>query len=447
MARVHVVGAGMAGLAAAVRFAEQGAPVVLHEATGQAGGRCRSFFDETLERTIDNGNHLLLSGNCAALAYLKRLGAEATLAGPAEARFPFFDLKTGERWALTLPRGPVPVWLLFPRRRVPGTRLADYASILRVLLASADATVAATAGAGSALYARFWEPLTVAVLNAPPERAAARLLRPVLRETFLRGGAYCMPRIARHGLSESFVQPALSYLSGRGADIRFGARLAFVEHDGAHAKALVFARGRDILSTDDQVVLALPPWAAAEAMPGLAVPRAAFPIVNVHYRLPARAEGEAPTLLGLLGGTAQWLFCRGDIASVTVSAAEALVEEAAPEIARRCWADVARALGLDGAAPPPPYRVVKERRATFAQVPGELGLRAQARTGLKNLFLAGDWTDTGLPATIEGAIRSGFRAAALALERAGALRLREGLGAARIKRAPQLSDGLRNEGT
>ena len=119
-------------------------------------------------------------------------------------------------------------------------------------------------------------------------------------------------------------------------------------------------------------------------------------------------------ILGVIGGTAQWIFSRGDIASVTVSAAGALAERPAAEIAALIWSDVSRALDYRPAAMPA-VRIVKEKRATFAQVPAALPLRPPAETGLRNLFLAGDWTATGLPATIEGAIRSGVTAASHAL--------------------------------
>ena len=135
---IHVVGAGLAGLSAAVSLVEGGARVVLHEAAKQAGGRCRSYYDPTLGLTIDNGNHLLLSGNPSALGFMRTIGAPAdALSGPAEAEFDFADLKTGERWRLRPNRGRLPWWVMSPSRRVPGTRAADYLAPIGILRAAA----------------------------------------------------------------------------------------------------------------------------------------------------------------------------------------------------------------------------------------------------------------------------------------------------------------------
>ena len=135
---VHVVGAGLAGLSAAVSLVERGARVIVHEAAKQAGGRCRSYYDPTLGLTIDNGNHLLLSGNTSALGFMRTIGAPASaLSGPDEAAFPFADLKTGERWTLRPNAGRVPWWVLQASRRVPGTSARDYLAPLGILKAAA----------------------------------------------------------------------------------------------------------------------------------------------------------------------------------------------------------------------------------------------------------------------------------------------------------------------
>src|SRR6266540_2766769 len=119
---IHVIGAGLAGLSAAVRLTERSHRVIVHEAAGFAGGRCRSYLDSTLGMVIDNGNHLVLSANRAALGYAATIGAQSRLVGPAHAEFPFIDLATDERWTLRPNEGRVPWWIFDRTRRVPGTR-------------------------------------------------------------------------------------------------------------------------------------------------------------------------------------------------------------------------------------------------------------------------------------------------------------------------------------
>jgi len=157
----------------------------------------------------------------------------------------------------------------------------------------------------------------------------------------------------------------------------------------------------------------VPPWVAQELLPGVAAPDDFRSIVNAHFRHPAPSG--APLMLGVIGGLAQWIFSFDDRISVTISNADSIVNEDREKLAQGIWSDVQKA--LDIAAPLPPWQIVKEKRATFAATPTQAKKRAPARTQYANLFLAGDWTDTGLPATIEGAIRSGHAAAELALRR------------------------------
>lgn len=407
---VHVVGAGIAGLSCAVRLARAGRRVRLYEAAGQAGGRCRSFHDAALDRLIDNGNHLLLSGNRAALAYLEEIGAADSLAGPARAEFPFLDLESGLAWTLRPSAGSIPWWIFSSRSRVPDSRPGDYLRGLRFAHAGTAATVADCLDTTRPLYRRFWEPLAVAVLNAPADEGAAALLWPVLRETFGRGEAACRPRIAAAGLSQSFVDPALSLLGMLGCPVRFSSRVRAMTLAGDRVSGLDLGGDAVTIEASDAVVLATPPTVAASLVPGLEAPKESRAIVNGHFRLDRKRPGVS--IVGLVGGTSQWLFRRGDTASVTVSAAGALIDEPSEVIAARLWPEVARALDL-GDAPLPPYRIVKEKRATFAQVPAGAARRPGTRTAWRNLFLSGDWTGTGLPATIEGAVRSGHAAAAV----------------------------------
>ena len=409
---VHVVGAGLAGLSCAVALVRAGRPVVLHEAAGQAGGRCRSFLDPTLGRAIDNGNHLVLSGNANVNAYLAHIGAADKLSGPETAEFPFMDLASGARWIVRPGRGPIPVWLMSPSRRPPGVGLGDALDALKLARARPGATVVGCLDADRPVFERFWAPLATAVLNARPEEGSAALLWTAVRGTFARGEAACRPRMARAGLSETFVDPAIALLEESGCAVRFNDRLRGVGIDGDRIAELDFASGYVPLGEEESAILALPPGGLGSVIRGIEVPRASRAIVNGHFRL-SRPAGRS-SILGLVGGLSQWLFVRADVASVTISAADHLLDTPPEALAARMWPEVSRALAL-GEPPLPRFRIVKERRATFAQVPDEIARRAPARTRWRNLFIAGDWTDTGLPATLEGAIASGNAAAAAAV--------------------------------
>ena len=405
-----MIGAGMAGLAAALRLAEARVAVTLYEAGPQAGGRCRSYFDASVGCRIDNGNHLMIAGNTAIMSYLRAIGAADSLIGPPETLYPFLDLKTGERWTLRPNRGRVPWWFWSASRRVPGSKAGDYLRALRLRRAPREATVTQVLDARSPLFRRFWQPLAVAALNTEAQLGSASLLGHLFAESFGRGGAACRPLVPRVGLSESLVDPALAKLGDLGASVRFGTRLRALAEDGARVVSLDFDGETVTLGAEDRVVLAVTAPVAGRLVPGLTVPDAFRAILNAHYRVTAPAD--APLFVGLVGGTAEWVFRKQEVLSVTVSAADQLMDSPAEELAPLLWRDVVRAYDLPAEQAMPAWQVVKERRATFAATPAQLARRPATETRWPNLALAGDWIDTGLPATIEGAIRSGFAAAA-----------------------------------
>lgn len=430
MGTVHVIGAGLSGLSCAVRCAGAGSAVVLYEAAPRAGGRCRSFADEGLGCSIDNGNHLLLGGNTATLEYLGDIGARHMVTEIDPAAFPFLEPNPREEYALLpymksggemqwslRPGSPwFPAWLASSRRRVPGTAPSDYyRDVLRLLRAGPRDTVAACVGRRSPLFERLWQPISRAVLNTDATEASARLLRTAIAATFLKGEKACRPMIFAKGLSPTLVTPALRLLERAGAVVRFQARLRGLRWQENGVVALRFPEGLLKVEVGDAVVLAVPPDACAELWPDSNPPQETRPIVNVHYRLtePVTLPGGLP-FLGLIGTETQWLFTRDEVLSVTISAATAHVDRPNWEIANQVWAEVSRILGRNMGRLPP-WRVIKERRATIAQTPDVVARRPGAETILPNLFLAGDWTDTGLPATIEGSVRSGAAAARLAI--------------------------------
>ena len=213
---VHIIGAGISGLSAAVRLANANYKVHLHEATQQAGGRCRSYFDAATNLTIDNGNHLLLSGNRAAVEYARSIGTEAGLVGPKSAQFPFVDLTTGQRWQLDLGESRLPLWIFDEARRVPDTGVLDYLALMPLIWAAQSKLVGDAIPCEGTLYQRLVQPLLLAALNVDPPEGSAGLAGAVVRETLLAGGAACRPLVARDGLSAVLVEPAIKLLAGQG---------------------------------------------------------------------------------------------------------------------------------------------------------------------------------------------------------------------------------------
>jgi hypothetical protein len=217
--------------------------------------------------------------------------------------------------------------------------------------------------------------------------------------------------VARNGLSEDLVQPALWALEDRGASVLTGQRLTSIRTRGDRLAAFVTTDRMVVLRPDDQVILALPPWEIARLIPGLSVPDAFEPILNLHFRMRGL---DRPRFAGLIGTLAQWVLVRADHVSVTVSAAEPVMKRQAADLSRTIWREIVpalRAVGLDASLDrQPEARIVKEKRATIRQAAGPMPqplLRPFANTAL-----AGDWIGD-FPATIENAVMAGERAAAL----------------------------------
>jgi len=259
------------------------------------------------------------------------------------------------------------------------------------------------------MYRRFWEPLAIASLNTEPEIASAKLLVNLLTQSFSAGGKACQPLLPKEGMSESFVFPCLKVLEEHQTEVKFNCRLRAIESENQTVKRLDFGETKIDLAPEDWLILAVPAWVAQDLIPGLQAPTQFRGITNLHYKV--EVPNNPAGFTGLIGGLAEWAFVKQGIVSVTISAADRYQDaHSQEEWAANVWIDLAQLFDLDPANVPP-WRMVREKRATFAATPEQQALRPLPYIGWSNLALAGDWTDTSLPSTIEGALRSGMKAA------------------------------------
>ena len=429
--RVVVVGGGWAGLCAALGLAERGVEVRLFEKRAILGGRAYSYRAREAGHAVDNGQHLLMGCYHATLGFLARIGAADRVEIQPELRVPFFHPLRGPA-TFRCAAAPSPLHLTLGAMRYtllsPGERLRLVLGGLRIALryrGGSAVTVAlalAAAGQSENLCKCFWNPLAIAVLNELPERASADLFAEVLRRVFFAPAAASRIVFPKVGLSDLCAEPAARAIEKAGGMIEAGPAVEGVEIEGGRATRLSI-RGRPEIRAD-AVILAVPPPALPTLLPpglrsatGIAELRGA-PIVSAHFWF--KQPFAAPRMAGFLDGPIHWLFTppmqpeSGRYVTLVVSGAHDLVTKAQDEVMRIARRELDRYLPQTRALEVVDALVVKEPQATFAATPEEQPHRPRTRTAIANLFLAGDWTDTGLPATLESAVVSGERAAAAA---------------------------------
>lgn len=424
---IAIIGGGWAGLAAAVELASHGRfDLDLFEASPILGGRARRATIDNL--TLDNGAHILLGAYGAILRLLRQVGVEEDR---VLRRLPL-TLLNSAGLRLTARHWPAPWHLVAALLRARGLPLGDKFKALAFMLGQrwrgfaqpVDGTVAQLlAHQGAVCRQQLWEPLCLAALNTPAEAASARIFLNVLRDSLAARRSASDLLLPCVDLSAVFPEPAANWLGARGARIHRGARVRSLrlEIDGFHL---------DDSAPYAQVIIAVAPWHLPhllEALPGMGAQLAQTgrmvwnPITTVYLTYPPTARLEFP-MLGLADGAAQWLFDRGAlcgqpglfaaVSSAPPVAKSALLSPEAParavhEQIARCWPN----LNLPSA--PLRAQVVTERRATFAATP-DLA-RPSTATALPGLWLAGDYVAGDYPATLEGAVMSGIRAARCAL--------------------------------
>ena len=411
MTTVHIIGAGLAGLSCALKCQNAHKKVVIYEASPQAGGRCRSYFDTELDLLIDNGSHILLGGNFETLSYLNQIGSRDLITEIRPAKFPFLNIKDNNYWEVTPPDFLSTNWLKKKSSNMPKIKLKDFILLLKLGLAGRNNTVRDIFCENHRLYPILLDPLCKAALNTAAADASALLLWQFLKNTLFKGEKACRPMIFENGLSPTLIDPTLQYLRNGRAKILLQTRIKKIVYEDKKVKALKFSDKIFSIQPNDAVVVAVPPDTCSELLPELNLELQTLPIVNVHFRINKNITLPGNNLfLGLIGSKSQWIFIRDKLLSVTISSAKSIVSMPNKELAQMIWDEIQFICNINQKTPPP-WRVIKEKKATIAQTPIALDGRPMVKTLIDNLFIAGDWTNTGLPATIEGSILSGKIAA------------------------------------
>ena len=427
--KVAVVGAGWAGLSAAVEMARRGAQVTVYEAAGQTGGRARRVSHEGID--LDNGQHVLLGAYCETLRLLTTVGIdldEAFARLPLTLHFPdLFELSAFSSL-------PAPIHLLAGLLTARGLDRREKIAAIRFVIAMRlrGFRIAPDMDLGKllALYrqphkvVRFlWAPLCVAALNTPTDIASAQVFLNVLRDTFTRSRKDSDLLLPRVDLSALFPDPAEAFIKARGGLVNCGAAVSAIY--AASAGWVVGCQGLE--EVFQSVVCAVPPYVAARLLettaPQVARAMRMFsyePIVTCYLQYSDSASLLRP-MIGLAGELGQWAFDReqlggpSGLVAVVISAAAHVRELDHATLARKIDAELRKQVGH---MPQLRWqRVITEKRATFRCIPGLA--RPGVDSGLRGLYLAGDHVENGYPATLEGAVRSGLAAGRAVASRTG----------------------------
>lgn len=447
-----IIGGGFAGLAAGVTLSERGYEVRLLERRNHLGGRAYSFIDSKTGDVVDNGQHLFMGCYHHTVAFLAKIGRLDRLKFQERPRVDFLD-RDGFT-TFDCPPLPAPLHVLAGLLRMKGLGIGDKlrtVNVGRAIKSNGKFSPGALTvdqwldelGQSARIKQRFWQPMVVATLNQSPDIASARMLKVVLQQAFGGSSKDSSIGISRVGLSDLYTDGAFDFIKSRGGDVQPGAQVRRLVIERGVVAAVELKDGQRV--EGDYFISAVPPEALFTILPdelrnsefASLMSLGSSPIVSINLWFDRPIVGRE--FVGLLGTRSQWIFNKDLIlnerqsgmpalpgspgkrksnqVAVIISAARDFVDWTRNDLVDMAISELHELLPASRSAALLHSVIVKEREATLSHSVESDSLRPGPRTSISNLILAGDWTDTGLPATIESAVMSGDVAAQIVDDR------------------------------
>ncbi len=427
---VLIVGGGWAGLAAAVKLTKKGHAVTLLESARQPGGRARRVAFANY--TVDNGQHLLIGAYHTILELLEDIGTDIQQSLLRQPLNLTMHSLHGSTLRLKTPPLPAPLHLLFALLNARGLRLSDRISAMRFgaalyrgkLFPATDislATLLQQQKQTDRLIQALWEPLCLAIMNTPLREASATIFIQVLSDAFLKQRRDADLLFPHQDLGALFPEPAMHYIEQQGGHVHLGMRVSALNIKngkicGVHIDNTFVPAQQLLLATSVRATLAL--VQGQDELAPLHAKLAQFrfqPVTTIYLQYPPEVRLSQP-MQGLIDGCAQWIFDRRHcgqpgMISVVISSHGRHMNDSKDRLGNRIAAELGQLFPLWPA--PRAHFVIREKRATFSSSVNINRLRPENRSSVEGLWLAGDYTNNGYPATLEGAVRSGVQCAHL----------------------------------
>ncbi|MCH7772078.1 MAG: FAD-dependent oxidoreductase [Bacteroidetes bacterium] len=419
-----VIGGGIAGLASAAFLTKQKIKVTLLESSPKLGGRAYSFTDKKSNDIVDNGQHILMGCYSDTINFLKLIGADKNFIYQKRLKINF--LKPGnELISLESISSLYPFNLLLALLKFNAISRRERLSIIKFILklpflshqkliTKSVRDLLIQSNQSEDTISALWEVITVGALNTNIDKASALMFREILIKIFFNGNFASTIILPKYGLSESYVENAKNFIEANGGHINLSSPV----------KKLVISDDRlaEVKTTElsyrnfDYVLSAIPYNTLAAIYPDLfndeKIEFEYSTILNVHVWL--KTNPLKDNFYGLISSPVHWIFNKNNSINLVISDADYLNDKSSEEVYKMCvdelikYTEIKESDILN-------YKVLKEKRATFIPSNKIIYSRPSSKTKISNLFLAGDWTDTGLPSTIESAVKSGRIAAELVL--------------------------------